>query len=296
VGTAALFEALPRLSCLKELYLDLDRLDLSIDPQQFSVLTASSQLTSLDLFRDDAMPIPQKALQHMLPPGQQLQFLEELTISATPGENKYFDVDAWCLNSADLLRIAEACPRLRWLRIINTVQPGADLSPLLQLSRSCTILEVGGQAFTDAAVPLLLQLTQLEDLSWNQSPRFTDVGLEQLTRLDLTQLLIGKCGLSYQVCPYNSSLVLKQDPMLVSALLGGQPCIDLYVSVHIIRTRACALQKNLWGRFCGLRRACRMPHCWYCWRICFSMSSVCLDFVLQRQSCRAHYADSCGCC
>jgi hypothetical protein len=97
------------------------------------------------------------------------------------------------------------------------VQPGSDLSPLLQLPCSCTALDVGGAAFSDAAVPILLQLTQLGELSWSQSTQFTDIGLEQLTRLDLDELEVDRCSLSYEVCPDNSPLEVKWDPVLVSA-------------------------------------------------------------------------------
>jgi hypothetical protein len=62
---------------------------------------------------------------------------------------------------------------------------GADLSGLLELPQSLDSICVGGNAFGDAAAPVLAQLTQLNSLSLGYSPGFTDAGLEQLTNLDL---------------------------------------------------------------------------------------------------------------
>lgn len=83
----------------------------------------------------------------------------------------------------------EAHPDIR-----NTVQPGADLSALLQLPDSCTSLVVGGAAFSDAAAVTVAQLTQLKDLRWCYSEQLTDTGLEQLTALDLWFLYVHNCN------------------------------------------------------------------------------------------------------
>jgi hypothetical protein len=72
--------------------------------------------------------------------------------------------EKWCLDSADITSIVKACPQLQALSIINTVQPGADLSPLLQLPKSCVSLSVAGVAFTNAAASVVSQLTQLQEL------------------------------------------------------------------------------------------------------------------------------------
>jgi hypothetical protein len=187
----------------------------SITPQHFSALTASSQLTMLNLVRIDDSVLPKGALQHMFPPGRQMP-MQHLPIQAHSSEGTFFPPGGWSLDSADLLPIVQACPDLQALHIINSVQPYADLSPVLQLPRTCSLLDVGGAAFTDAAVPILLQLTQLEDLSWSQSTRFTDIGLEQLTQLNLTELVVERCSLGNATCP-SETLELKWDPVLVSA-------------------------------------------------------------------------------
>jgi hypothetical protein len=67
---------------------------------------------------------------------------------------------------------------------------------LLELPRSCVNLLVGSAAFEDAAASVLVQLTHLEYLCLDASPRFTDVGLEQLSVLDLGTLNFYDCGLS----------------------------------------------------------------------------------------------------
>jgi hypothetical protein len=82
---------------------------------------------------------------------------------------------------------------------------------LLQLPGSCTSLHVGGAAFTDAACAVLLQLTQLRDVGFSWCPEFTDVGLEQLTQLDLQRCVVYNCGVSQQVCP-DDLLELRSDP------------------------------------------------------------------------------------
>jgi hypothetical protein len=101
-ATAALLEVLPSLTRLQKLYLDLDRLDIeSITPQQFSALTASSQLTMLNLIRDDDPVLPKGALQHMFPPSRRMQLLQPLAIGAYLSQDTFFMPSGWCLDSAD---------------------------------------------------------------------------------------------------------------------------------------------------------------------------------------------------
>lgn len=99
------------------------------------------------------------------------------------------------MDSADLDNLICCCPGLRDLNITGVMRPGADVSGLLQLPTSCTTLNIGGAAFTDAAAPVLAQLTHLEYLSWCSSEGLTDAGFEQLTALTGVNRY-GNCGLS----------------------------------------------------------------------------------------------------
>jgi hypothetical protein len=73
---------------------------------------------------------------------------------------------------------------------------GADLSGLLELPQRLRSLSVGGQAFGDAAMPVLVHLTQLEYLCVHKAPGFTDTGLQQLTALELDRLYVYGCALT----------------------------------------------------------------------------------------------------
>lgn len=211
-GTAALLEALPKLTCLEDLQLDLQGLDsISIGPQHFSALTASSHLTQLRLVPEKRMPVPNGAVQHMFPAGRQMPVLQELRISPRFRAGS----DEWCIDSGDIRRISSCCPRLQGLEIMGSVRPGADLSGLLQLPKSCVSLFVGGAAFTDEAASILAQLTQLKHLVWGFSHSLTDAGLEQLVRLDLEKLQVVWSGVSKEASSQQSPgcLVLEWDPV-----------------------------------------------------------------------------------
>ena len=71
---------------------------------------------------------------------------------------------------------------------------------LLELQQSLRSLSVGGAVFGDAAMPVLVQLTQLDYLCVERSPGFTDAGLQQLTGLDLDRLYVYGCALTDAVC------------------------------------------------------------------------------------------------
>lgn len=157
-GTAALLDVLPKLARLRELRLESVHLDTtSIAAQRFSALTAPSHLTTLVVQAADGAgaPLPKGAIQHMFPAHRrrpQLQWLEISTADC--------DTDAWCIDSAGLSSIVSCCRALELLDISYSVQPGADLSLLLQLPDSCVELYVGGAAFPDAAAAVVVQLTQ----------------------------------------------------------------------------------------------------------------------------------------
>jgi hypothetical protein len=155
-GTAALLDALAGMTCLQDLCLALQGLDtVSTAPQRFAALTASTQLTRLDVQPADRLPLAKGAAQYMFPAGRQLPLLEVLTLSPevtgpdTGAENE------WCIDGAELHNIATCCPGLVWLDISNAVRPGgvvctdSSLAALLALPScaehilyllSCTVL------------------------------------------------------------------------------------------------------------------------------------------------------------
>jgi hypothetical protein len=232
-GTLALLDALTKLTCLHGLSLSSQNLDTRgtlISPQQFSALTASSQLTRLALVPESGgtMPLPMGALQHMFPPDGNPQSLRHLSFStvgrpdASCGES--------CIDTDGLSFVIRSCPELQSLDVAGSVQRDVDWSVLLQLPASCTKLQLGGAAFTDAAVPVLVQLTQLEDSSIAWSPGFTDAGLEQLVGTNLNVLWVQHAGLSFEVTSAPAAysdpkvLALTSDPKQVICGLRFHCC------------------------------------------------------------------------
>ena len=142
-ATAALLDALTKMTCLQDLYLSLDGLDtVSTAPQRFAALTTSTQLTRLALNPDDKTPLPQGAALYMFPAGRQLPFLEALTISPTVDWRRDLGTgEEWCLDGTDIHSIVTCCTGLEELDIGHTVRPGADactdyscILPALRLS------------------------------------------------------------------------------------------------------------------------------------------------------------------
>ena len=122
-GTAALLDTLPKMTCLQDLSLSLEGLDtVSIAPQRFAALTASTQLTRLAVSPMNCVPLPTGAAQYMFPAGRQLPLLQELTIAANVA-----DPVRWCLDGTDIHSIATCCTRLQKLNIGHNVPPGADV-------------------------------------------------------------------------------------------------------------------------------------------------------------------------
>jgi hypothetical protein len=106
---------------------------------------------------------------------------------------------------------------------------------LLQLPQTLHSVAFGGEAFEDAAMPVLVQLQQLRYIAFHDTPGFTDAGLQQLTGLDLGRLLVCGCGLSDAICKQGDALELKRDPEKVSLILTEFPeshavdCADVFV-------------------------------------------------------------------
>jgi hypothetical protein len=127
-GTAALLDALSKMTCMQDLSLSLEGLDtVSTAPQRFEALTASTQLTRLAVSAFDSIPIATGAARYMFPEGRQLPLLEELTIAPSITG---LGSDRWCLDGADIHSIATCCTGLRKLNITYNLPPGAPDSSL----------------------------------------------------------------------------------------------------------------------------------------------------------------------
>jgi hypothetical protein len=93
-GTA--LEALRELTCLQ--HLELDGVYFArIAPQQFSAVTASSQLTQLVVKCDGGVCLPKSAVQHMFAPHRQMQALQQLNISTM--DCKYNVAEDCCIEA-----------------------------------------------------------------------------------------------------------------------------------------------------------------------------------------------------
>lgn len=208
-GVTAFLRALPVLTQLQHLDLASTRFDAVQRPiyqqlegsaqppryEQFSALTASSQLTALVI---PCCGLLQEAVQHMFPAGRQLPQLRRLELRH----------NAYSVNGPELLRIFSSCPQLELLDIACAMQdvsfdfglyvptyiPPVDLSSLLQLPQSCSNLVVGGSAFGVASPAVLAQLTQVSSLSIRESHLLTSDGLRQLTAMrGLKRLVVSEC-------------------------------------------------------------------------------------------------------
>jgi hypothetical protein len=154
-------------------------------PVHCAALTASSQLTHLQIWRWVDQPLPGTAVQHMFPAGRQLSQLQQLVLSGAEEE----DSEGGCITTDDLHSIVGACPALRCLSIPGVLAAGADVSALLQLPSTCASLALGGYAVGDEAAGVVAQLTQLTALDWSESPGLTDAGLQLLTALEALETL-----------------------------------------------------------------------------------------------------------
>jgi hypothetical protein len=142
-GAKELLAALQHLTGLK--HLELYHCGLHPDTSQphqqgdiyqcFSALTASTQLTQLNLTEWVYPPIPSATFQHVFPPGRLLPNLKVLKMCAT---------DPWYHHEgpAQVAVIAASCPALRDMSLCNVTQQYFDVSCLLQLPPGVT--RVGG--------------------------------------------------------------------------------------------------------------------------------------------------------
>lgn len=213
-GVNALFSALRQLQHLQHLELSRMQLDEITEPERLSALTASPALTSLHLLARFSMPMPQGALQYLIPKGAQLSQLHVLRLQGGDGMS-----EQQCLDAADVVRIADSCPGLTDLTLKGVVSVGASLAPLLRLQSSLVRLSVAGAAFGDAAAVLVSQLSGLQSLEWSDSVALSDAGISRFAALrGLTQLYVRSCkGLSSSILPPDtwyaaSKLLLEAKP------------------------------------------------------------------------------------
>jgi hypothetical protein len=196
-GAQALLVSLRQLPQLQHLELSRMQLDEVTAVQHLSALTASSKLTSLYVLARFSMPMPQGALQHLLPSGVQLPELQVLRLQGGDGVSK-----EQCLGAEDTRRIAECCPGLTELTLSGVVSLRVSLSQLLALQSTLQALSVAGAAFGDGAAGVIAQLTGLRSLEWSNGS-LTDSGLQQLAALTaLTHLRVKSCkGVSKEILP-----------------------------------------------------------------------------------------------
>jgi hypothetical protein len=186
-GAAALLAAIGGLRQLQHLELkgERDCLLRTGQPADCAALTASSQLTHLQVYGWEGQPLPCGAVQHMFPAGRQRSQLQQLVLRGLEeswSEGPY-------ITTADLHSIVSACPALRCLGITGVLAAGADVSALLQLPSTCASLLLGGSAVGDEAAAEVAQLTQLTALEWSESSSLTDAGLQLLTALQALETL-----------------------------------------------------------------------------------------------------------
>jgi hypothetical protein len=107
----------------------------AVQPHRLSALTASSQLTHLQVSAEVVAPLPPAAVQYMFA-GRRLGNLKELVLATLCRE-----AEQACMNVADLQYIVSACPALCLLDLSSGVSTGGgDVSALLQLPASCQSL------------------------------------------------------------------------------------------------------------------------------------------------------------
>lgn len=218
IRLSAFLRSLQSLTKLQHLELVDTQLYTGVEqPEQYSTLTASTQLTQLRITEDSQQIWPRGAAQHCWPPGRQLPHLQELTLQVT-----YHEGAPGCIDGHELHAIITGCPKLVKLGIRDAMREGADISALLQLPASQ--LSIGGDAFTDAAVPVVLHLTQLKHLIWKSSDALTDKGLLKLTGLQgLTELKVEWCGISTSIWEAQHGSDEEQRLWFEAGKVGCQP-------------------------------------------------------------------------
>jgi hypothetical protein len=223
----ALVDAVPHLTGLERLFV------IVTDPRSAAVnvphvqplqdmsrylglLQFTPQLTQLVFTWHHSSMLPVGCGQYLFAAGVQLPLLKQLVLGApmvpvkheallqaTTGRYRFFSenhcgfdaIDA-CLGPGDVERLVHCCPALELLSIPGLVQPGVDMSPLLQLWQ-LRELYVGGAAIDDeVAGSVLAHMVGLRRLEVAGAPHLTDAGVLSLAgNKGLRQLLLVRCGL-----------------------------------------------------------------------------------------------------
>lgn len=228
----ALLWAVGRLTQLRHLELAQPKnVSRAPDPSCFTALTASSHLTSLELQSTmiNSGFMPSRALQHMLPPGRQMPHLRQLQL------HRCFADHNGGIDAADIGRIAECCPGLRHLELVDVVHSAGAVNNLTKLQPCLTSLCVGGGAFKHtSAAAAVTQLTLLKALTWGVpyvEHALPLAGVEKLTALQgLTKLKLSGWTISGDGCclatqrgvfPMTISSVSQVCPYVLLLLKGG---------------------------------------------------------------------------
>lgn len=239
-GTEDLMQALRHLTRLISLRLfcvELHAVDQQ-QVQQFSAITASSRLCSLKLSTERVQPLPKRAARHMFAAGRQLASLTQLHLNVWEGLD--FEEDPlpgqhdpgrfWCLDTADIDRIAASCPALTVLQVQFAVRCSeAAMKSVVRLQQQLGLpeLAIGGPNLRDDAGPILAQMTSLNVLRICHSPGFTHEGLRHLTALQqLTSLGFNICDCCGEAGPRWT-----ESPKWFGAGASDQVCVCVAVRV-----------------------------------------------------------------
>lgn len=182
----------------------------NLQPQGKHTVTAGGLATHLAgcrAVRPHVLSAPAVGLQCVLAAGKQMQHLRLLSLSSgrahggsPSGEAAaLLDSQHWCLDSKDINSITNSCPALQSLCLCHVVRPTADLRSLSWLGTTLETLAVAGAAFKLGAARAVAQVTNLQTLTWCDSP-LADAGLRQFTALTaLTKLELHNCKLSQKL-------------------------------------------------------------------------------------------------
>jgi hypothetical protein len=147
--------------------------------QEYAKLTASTQLTQIDLTYDETI-LADGAAQYMFAEGKQLPHLKILHFGLDDYDGSDLPLP---IGKGDLARIAAACPSLEQLWAESGIQPTADLAELALLT-SVTQLRVAGWDLDARELSAALtNMTQLVDLQVEYVDDFGTLQLAALTQL-----------------------------------------------------------------------------------------------------------------
>jgi hypothetical protein len=189
-GLQILLDALQNMQQLQHLSLHAPGLINTLQGEEllrYSQLTASTQLTHLDLLYDECILVD-GAARYMFSEGKQLPHLKVLQFGPEDWDGSDFPLP---FGPGDLARLAAACPALEQLWAEPAIQPSADIAELALLT-SVTQLWVGGWDLNAQELSLALaKMSQLVDLQVEFVDGFGTLELAALTQLTgLRRLLV----------------------------------------------------------------------------------------------------------